>query len=115
MAEITGRPFTGETPEDVSRAAEEGTSELAIEALGVFSGLLGGAAGDLALSFGAKGGVYICGGLCGRLGRFFDPVAFRARFEAKGRLGEFLASIPCRLVTISEAGLIGAAAYRLRE
>jgi glucokinase len=113
MAEITGRPFTGETPQDVSRAAEGGTSELAIEALGVFSSLLGGAAGDLALAFGAKGGVFICGGLCARLGRFFDPVAFRARFEAKGRLGGFLASIPCRLVTVPEAGLIGAAAYRL--
>lgn len=113
MAEITARPFTGETPEDVTRAAEEGTSELAIEALGVFSGLLGGAAGDLALAFGAKGGVYLCGGLCGRLGRFFDPVTFRARFEAKGRLGGFLADIPCRLVTNPEAGLIGAAAYRL--
>ena len=114
MADITGRPFTGDTPEDVTRAAEEGTSELAIEALGVFSGLLGGAAGDLALAFGAKGGVYVCGGLCGKLGRFFDPVAFRARFEAKGRLGSFLADIPCRLVTNPEAGLIGAAAYRLR-
>jgi len=113
MAEITARPFAGETPEAVTRAAEEGTSELAIEALGVFSGLLGGAAGDLALAFGAKGGVYICGGLCGRLGRFFDPVAFRARFEAKGRLGGFLADIPCRLVTNPEAGLIGAAAFRL--
>ncbi len=115
IAEITGRPFSGGTPEAVTRAAEADGSEVAIEALHVFSGLLGGAAGDLALAFGAKGGVFLCGGLCARLGQFFDHVAFRARFEAKGRLGGFLASIPCRQVTNPETGLIGAAAYRLQR
>ena len=114
IAEISGRRFTGDTPEAVTRAAAEEGSELAIDALRVFSGLLGGAAGDLALSFGAKGGVFICGGLCNKLGRFFDPVGFRARFEAKGRLGGFLASIPCRLVTNPVTGLIGAAVYPMR-
>lgn len=113
IADISGRAFEGDTPEAVTRAAEAATSDLAIDALRVFSGLLGGAAGDLALSFGAKGGVFICGGLCGRLGHFFDHVGFRARFEAKGRLGGFLADIPCRLVTNPQTGLIGAAAYRL--
>jgi glucokinase len=113
IAEISGRAFEGDTPEAVTRAAEMATSDLAIDALRVFSGLLGGAAGDLALSFGAKGGVFVCGGLCGKLGPFFDHVGFRARFEAKGRLGGFLSSIPCRLVTNPQTGLIGAAAYRL--
>jgi glucokinase len=114
IAEISGQRFEGETPEAVTRAAAEGSSAFASDALRVFSGLLGGAAGDLALTFGAKGGVFIGGGICGKLGRFFDHVAFRARFEAKGRLGGFLASIPCRLVTNQETGLIGAAAYRFR-
>ena len=114
IAAISGREFAGDRPEVVTRAAADG-SDLAIDALRVFSGLLGGAAGDLALSFGAKGGVYICGGLCGKLGRFFDHVSFRARFEAKGRLGGFLSTIPCRLVTNPQTGLIGAAVYRLGE
>ena len=88
---------------------------MAADALRVFSGRLGAAAGDLALSFGAKGGVYLCGGLCGKLGHFFDHVRFRERFEAKGRLGPFLASVPCYHVTNPRTGLIGAAVYRLDE
>jgi glucokinase len=113
MAELSGRPFAGSRPEDVTAAAADGTSEVATDALRVFSGLLGAAAGDLALTFGAKGGVYLCGGLCGKLGRFFDHVRFRERFEAKGRLGAFLASVPCHHVTNTQTGLIGAAVHHL--
>jgi glucokinase len=112
MSEISARPFAGDTPEAVTAAAADGSSEVAIDALHVFSGILGGAAGDLALNFGAKGGVFICGGLCGKLGDFFDHARFRERFEAKGRLGAFLAEIPCWLVTNSRTGLIGSAVYR---
>jgi glucokinase len=112
MSDVSGRPFAGETPEAVTRAAADASSEVAIEALRVFSGLLGAAAGDLALTFCAKAGVYICGGLCGRLGGFFDHARFRERFEAKGRLGAFLAEIPCWQVTNPRTGLIGAAVHR---
>ena len=112
MGVVSSRPFAGDTPESVTAAAADGSSEVAIDALHVFSGIMGGAAGDLALSFCAKGGVFICGGLCGKLGAFFDHARFRERFEAKGRLGAFLAEIPCWLVTNPRCGLIGAAAYR---
>jgi glucokinase len=112
MSEVSGRPFAGETPEAVTRAAADASNEVAIEALRVFSGLLGAAAGDLALTFCAKGGVYICGGLCGKLGGFFDHARFRERFEAKGRLGAFLAEIQCWQVTNPRTGLIGAAVHR---
>ncbi len=111
MAEISDRAFAGTSPEAITAAAADGSSEVAIDALRVFSGLLGAAAGDLVLTFGAKGGVYLCGGLCGRLGRHFDHVRFRERFEAKGRLGSFLASVPCYQVTNPRTGLLGAAAY----
>lgn len=112
LARITDRSFTGRTPEAVTEAAARGQSAVAREALHLFSRLLGGAAGDLALTFGAKGGVYVCGGLCARLGDFFDHAGFRDRFAAKGRLSGFLADIACRLVTNPRAGLIGAAMHR---
>lgn len=119
MAEISGRLPVKARPEDVTAAAAGGASpaaaEVAGDALRVFSGLLGAAAGDLALAFGAKGGVYLCGGLCGKLGRFFDHVRFRERFEAKGRLGPFLADVPCRQVSNPQTGLIGAAVHPLGE
>jgi glucokinase len=113
MAEISGRRFGGSRPEDVTRTAADGSSEVARDALRVFSGLLGAAAGDLALTLGAKGGVFLCGGLLGKLGRFFDPVRFRERFEAKGRLGAFLQDVPCFAVTNPHSGLLGAATYPL--
>lgn len=112
LATVSGRSFEATAPEAVTAAAASGSSAVATEALGLFSGLLGGAAGDLVLSFGAKGGAFICGGLCGKLGRFFDHARFRERFEAKGRLRAFLEDVPCRLVTNPRTGLMGAAAHR---
>ena len=52
----------------------------------MFSTLLGAAAGDLALTVGARGGVYVAGGVCMRLGPLFDRAAFRRRFVDKGRM-----------------------------
>lgn len=113
LAAVTGRRFEGTTPEAVSAAAAKATSAVAVEAVGLFSALLGAAAGDLVLSFGAKGGVFICGGLCGKLGRLFDHARFLERLEAKGRLRAFIEDVPCRLVTNPRTGLMGAAAHRL--
>lgn len=83
---------------------------LALQALEMFCGFLGGVAGDLALTLGAKGGVYLGGGIVPRLGSWFDQSAFRARFEAKGRFKAYLAPIPCWVVDPSGApALYGAA------
>jgi len=77
---------------DVSQAAhvtalalEEGDA-LALQALELFCGFLGTVAGDLALTLGARGGVYLGGGIVPRLGAWFEQSGFRARFEAKGRV-----------------------------
>ena len=55
-------------------------------------------AGNLALTLGARGGVYLGGGMVPRLGAWFDQSPFRARFEAKGRFQPYLASIPCWVI-----------------
>ena len=60
----------------------------------MFCGFLGSVAGDLALTLGARGGVYIGGGIVPRLGARFDESPFRARFEAKGRFASYLQRIP---------------------
>src|SRR5258705_2624952 len=64
------------------------------EATGMFCAMLGTVAGDLALTLGAQGGVFIAGGIVPRLGAHFDDSGFRARFEAKGRLSPQFAAIP---------------------
>ena len=81
----------------------------------LFSALLGAAAGDLALTVGARGGIYVAGGVCMRLGPLFDRAAFRRRFVDKGRMGKYLEPIPTWLVLRGDTGLIGAAHHRLDD
>lgn len=64
------------------------------ETIDLFCAFLGTASGNLALTLGALGGVYIGGGIVPRLGAAFDASPFRERFEAKGRFRSYLAAIP---------------------
>lgn len=95
---------------DVSSRAAAGEDPICIEALDLFFSFLGNVAGNLALSLGARGGVYIGGGIVPRLGAAIDRSRFRERFEAKGRFGSYLQAIPTLLVDarVSPA-LLGAA------
>jgi glucokinase len=76
----------------------------------MFCAMLGTVAGNLALTLGARGGVYIAGGIVPRFPEFFARSEFRARFEAKGRLGAYLASVPVFLIMRPVPALVGAAA-----
>jgi glucokinase len=71
--------------------------------------LLGSFAGNVALTLGARGGVYIGGGIVPRFGGRFFASDFRARFEAKGRFRSYLEGIPTVLITDTLAALTGAA------
>lgn len=77
--------------------------------LDTFCALLGGFAGDAALTFGARGGLYIGGGIVPRLGERFFRSRFRERFEAKGRFRDYLQAIPTAVITDTLAALDGAA------
>ena len=66
-------------------------------------------AGNLALTLGARGGIYIAGGIVPRLESTFARSTFRARFEAKGRFRCYLATIPTYVITRPSPALIGAA------
>lgn len=98
------------TPAEVVERAGGGNCPVASEAIRLFSAFLGGFAGNLALVLGARGGVYLAGGILPRIDRDFARSPFRARFEAKGRFQAYLARIPTYLITRSEPALIGLAA-----
>ena len=115
LAAIDGRTTLAGTAEEVTEAARSGSCPACVEAVSMFSTLLGAAAGDLALTIGARGGVYVAGGVCLRLGELFDRAAFRRRFLDKGRMRAFLEPIPTWLVLRGDTGLIGAAHYRLGD
>jgi glucokinase len=112
LAARAGQELRIEEPREVTRRAKAGRCAFCSAALERFSGLLGAAAGDLALTLCAQGGVYIGGGLVKRLGSLFDAGRFRASFVAKGRFEDYLRAVPTYLVTRRDPGLLGAAALR---
>jgi len=110
IAELAGRAAEHESPKAVSRAALENDDPIAAEALQRFFAMLGGVAGDLALAFGARGGVYLSGGILPGMADALVASAFRERFVAKGRFERYLDAIPTRLVVAQNPALIGLAA-----
>jgi glucokinase len=86
-----------------------GESPACVRTLDVFCALLGGFAGNVALTLGARGGVFIGGGIVPRLGERFFQSDFRRRFEAKGRFQSYLTGVPTALITDTLAALAGAA------
>lgn len=98
------------TPADVSTRALAGSCAHSVEAVAHFCALLGSVAGNLALTLGALGGVYIGGGIVPRLGEVFDRSDFRQRFEAKGRFQAYLAQMPVFVIDASVSpALLGVA------
>lgn len=77
--------------------------------LTTFCAMLGSAAGNLALTLGARGGVHVGGGIAPRIEAFLQASPFRARFEAKGRFADYLADIPTWLIDADAPALRGAA------
>lgn len=109
LAEIERIKAPELTPPAITRRAQKG-DRLACEAVAMFCAMLGSTAGNLALIYGAIGGVYIAGGIVPKLGRLFDTRLFRQRFTDKGRYRSYLGAIPVYVITHRLPALIGLAA-----
>ncbi len=94
---------------DITREALENNNPLCIATLELFCAMLGSFAGNAALTLGAKGGVFIGGGVVPKLGDFFLHSKFRERFIAKGRYQPYLEKVATALITSSDVALNGAA------
>ncbi len=111
LCEIDGQPSHGYTAPQITDFGTRGADPVCAEATAMFCAMLGNVAGNLALTLGARGGVFIAGGIVPRLGRYFTDSPFRARFEAKGRFAPYLAAIPTFVVTHPFAAFLGCAAW----
>ena len=110
LCKIDGVPSASLDPAGVTAAAMAGSDARCVEVVELFFAFLGSVAGNLALTLGARGGVYIGGGIVPRLGDWIDRSAFRERFIAKGRFREYLDGIPTWLIHAETSpALIGAA------
>lgn len=108
LGEIEGRKVDELAAKEITEHAVAGDAccKVTIER---FCAILGSAAGDLALALGARGGVFIAGGIAPRIIDLIEHSAFRTRFEAKGRLGDYTKAIPTHVVMNPHTALIGAA------
>jgi glucokinase len=100
---------------EITRRAHDGSCALSARAVECFCAALGSVAGNVALTLGATGGMYIGGGIVPRLGELFQRSPFRARFEDKGRLSPYLARIPTWLITEPYPAFLGVSALLAQQ
>ena len=110
VAAVLGRPGQALSAEQIVEKGLAGDDAVCARTLDAFCAFLGSFAGNVALVLGARGGVYIGGGIVPRLGERFFVSRFRERFEAKGRFSDYLRAIPTALITDTLVALTGAAA-----
>jgi len=95
-------------PQEITRRALAGEPSCR-RTLERFCAILGGVAGNLALTYGALGGVYIAGGIVPNILDVLDRSEFRRRFESKGRFENYLRGIATCVITRSDVAFLGAA------
>jgi glucokinase len=110
LCELAGEAVPDWTAADVTARAQAGSDPRCVEAMAMFFSFLGTVAGNLALSLGSLGGLYIAGGIVPRLGTMIDGSRFRESFESKGRFRRYLQAIPtCVIQAKISPALVGAA------
>ncbi len=108
VAEVEGMSAAQELiSEEIGTLGASRADKLCERTMEAFCSLLGSVAGNLALTLGARGGVFIAGGIVPKLGEFFAESGFREHFEAKGRYVEYLSRISTPVITTPYPGLSG--------
>jgi glucokinase len=106
LCELAGKPAAPLTPERITDLYP-GCDPQCREAVMMFCGMLGTFAGSVALTFGARGGVYVMGGIVPRILGTFLQSNFRERFEFRGRYRAYLSEIPTFVVTRPNPAFVG--------
>jgi len=115
LAEIDGRETHIDDPAQITAQALDDPNNPCGATLARFCAMLGAVAGDIALTTGARGGVYIAGGIAPRILPFIQASPFRRRFERKGRFQDYMAAIPTKVILHRHAALLGAARVAFAE
>lgn len=110
VAHVTGRVVQPMTAGQIVELGLARTDDVCDRTLDAFCALLGGFCGNVVLTLGARGGLYIGGGIVPRLGDRFFASSFRDRFEAKGRFSSYLQAVPSAVIVDTLVALDGAVA-----
>lgn len=109
LADHAGQVAEALDAPEISRRALAG-DPLCDQVIEMFCAMLGTVAGNLAITLGAQGGIYIGGGIVPRLGERFAASCFRKRFEKKGRFVHYLAQVPTFVITAEYPAFLGVSA-----
>jgi glucokinase len=104
---VDGASAPARNAAEIAQAATAGQCPVSVAALDMFCAMLGTVAGNVALTLGARGGVYLGGGIVPRITDYLARSEFRARFEAKGRLRDYLSAIPTSVIVHPEPAFMG--------
>lgn len=107
LCTLEGNVPNAVTPREITRRASDGSCRICRETVSMFCGLLGTMAGNLVLTLGAVGGLYIGGGVVPQLGRMFATSHFRDRFQDKGRYADYLAAVPVYVIRSELPAFVG--------
>jgi len=111
VCELNGRQAEDLAPPDISARGLDGSDPLCRETLLDFLNFLGSAAGDTALYLGARGGVFLGGGILPRIADLLPESEFEQRFLDKGRVEKWMETVPLYALNAGYQALIGAAAH----
>lgn len=111
LAKIDGATVPARDAAAITKAALDDSCEVSQATLDMFCSFLGAVAGDLALTFAARGGVYIAGGIVPRFADRLFQSSFRRQFERKGRFQSYLRDIPTRVVVRKDESFLGLKAF----
>lgn len=99
------------SPDQISQRALAGSDARCFETIEIFCEVFGSVAGNVALTQGARGGIFLGGGILPKLLPLFDAQQFLARFDAKGIMTDYVRAVPVALITAEYPALTGAAAW----
>ena len=112
---VWGTQAVHDDPAAITAHATDAREPVCHQTVELFCNLLGTAAGNLALTVCAEGGVYLCGGIVPAILAQLSASHFRRRFETRGPLSDYARRIATTAVTSDALGLVGAAAAFWRE
>ncbi len=115
LCELAGATPAAWDAAEITRRGTAGEDAHCVEVMDLFFAFLGTVAGNLALTVGARGGVYIGGGIVPKLGDAIDRSRFRRNFEAKGRMSIYVRAIPTFVVQARISPALTGAAQSLQE
>ena len=114
IAEINGRGKSTRTAAEIQAQAKN-SEQAALATIARFWKLCGNFAGQVALVAGARGGVFITGGVADQLLEWVNDSDFRLAFENKGVMSSYNRSIQSAVITHPYPALAGCAALFMNK